>query len=203
MRQLRYSVNRAMEILKKRRCSGSSRSRIESRRASRIGFIFTAVLLAFSCTTTGPKEGLVHIRINNQSGIDFDSVLLGSRIIKPNSYSNTTYETIFKSIDVNEVTEYQSTRGKHLGTNRVRAHSKRQQNLKRRQIKIRVSGVSGRKKWSPVMKEFIRVNGGVKSTFKDPYTGSELNGYSLPPGKYTYLFTPASEGSVNLQIVKD
>ena len=169
--------------------------RITPMKAIQCCFVIAAIMFAASCTTTAKRDDLVFIRISNQSGVDFTSVALGTRIIKANSYSNTDYTTNFKSINVSEVTEYQSTRGGHNGLKFVRVHSKIP-GQKRRQLKIEMRGISELKKWSPVMQEFLRVNGGVKSTFKNPYTGRDVSGYTLPPGRYTYLFTPVSEDSV-------
>jgi len=158
--------------------------------------IFAVGLLCItlaSCTTRAPLNKDVLVRVSNQSGVVLKTVDIGRRIIKANSYSNTNYLTQFKRVNDGETTEYKGVRDTHWGLDRFI-------------VLIEPKGYGPMSQVLPSdtnkLQDALRLQYGIESSAKHPYSGKMLPGYILPSGKYTFAVT-RRERALVLEIKKD
>lgn len=168
------------------------------RRVFRIFFLrFFAVGLScitlLSCATSAPLNSEVLIRISNQSDVLLENVHIGRRIIKKDSYSNTNYLTEFKRVNHGEISEYKRIRDTHWGLDRFLVNIKPRGYGRMSQI---LPSNSNR------LQDALRIDYGIKSSAKHPYSGEMQLGYILPSGKYTFSVI-RKERALVLEIKKD
>ena len=158
--------------------------------SSRIGIIsFMVVSTCFFYSFFSKKtvSNDVFIRIENKTGYDFKEVLLGQRLIKKDSYKSTSYETSFDHVASNTKTEYENTRGKHIGYSRMRLSK-----LPSGYLNVPL----------PHIQQQIKTGHSFSDPFENPYSKNSMEGFSLEKGHYTFVVTE-KDGHGNIDIIRD
>lgn len=143
----------------------------------------------FSCDSSSKYDfNEVHIRIDNQTGLDLDQVSLGKKLIKPSSLRHIDFVHNFKNINKNEVTDYVNTKGKFNGYSSVVIYSPSGQRAQHRET----------------LDAQLVANKAIEDTFENPLVNSLRTGLSLPKGKYTYKISlHENKNLVSVEIIKD
>ena len=141
---------------------------------ARLFLLIPIAICSITCTSTYSEKDNIYIRIENKIGKEITKLWLGNRIIKPNSYSSTSYQMVFEEVPNNQRSEYQQNVGKFWGYYRGNGSL-----IDSTRVFIRPQAME-----RAVNNSRIQL---VNATITNPYNKKNLTRPTLPDGKYTLI----------------
>jgi len=148
-----------------------------------------------SCISPKAEKNGVLIRFENKTKIEFDGIRLGTQLPKKNSYRTYDCATNYSSLKSGELSNYQETRGKFYGYNRILL-------LADKSYFPFGKLVIGSRLHKEFGKEFATY-ATEKQELTNKLNGEILNGLGFPVGKYTYVVVTNDKGEPSINIIKD
>jgi len=148
-------------------------------------FLITTILTA--CSSSAVEKDDIYIRIKNETGEEISKLWLGNLITKNNSLGSTSYQTVFKNVAPNQVSEYQQNKGKAWGYHRGNF-----QFGKGKQGFLRPKEMADAVKNSGIAL--------IEMSVKHPNTGELISKLTLPDGKYTFVIKSARENTSDFAV---
>jgi len=139
----------------------------------------------------------VRVRIENNLGIDVNSVIVGGTMYKSvDSFSSCTLTKHFGKVSDGETTEYRDTYGNHMGYDGLRIDW---------EDGIR-DALSATTEQGDIFTSELLKNGAVEDSVANVYNGKMTYGLRLPDGDYTFImngFTVGQNPQVDVEIRLD
>ena len=160
--------------------------------------VIITIIMFHACSKCDNKPlNEVRVRIENNLGVDVNSVIMGSTMYKNNnSFASCTLTEEFDEVKSGVTSEYKNTYGNHMGYNGLRIDW---------YDGIRDALSATTEQGDIFISELLR-NGALEDSVANVYNGNMIYGLRLPDGDYTFImngFTVAQKPQVDVEIRKD